>query len=203
MATIESFDLFNDAEAGMKWATEMKPYTFRVAAGYRWGGREISVILPADTKYSHGMRLIRDKEGFTHTRQDFVSGSSGISVPAVTGKVTITLNSQAHGMINQEIVTFRSSQVALASLSLLPRNMSKQRYFEKLKKKDVQVLAETENSLLTKDKTSETFEKTMIKGDLVLQIKVTASGPSSDILLYQLLTKIKLFSPVRFILRSA
>jgi hypothetical protein len=192
MAGIETFDFFNDTEAGMKWATEMKPYTFHVARGFGLEGREISVILPADTKYSLGMILQKSHHGFTHSGHHFVD-SSVISVPAVTGKVYITLNSKAaHRVIGDEVVTFRSTQVALVSLSLLPRNASKAMYFERLKKKDVQVLAESDNSLLTKDKTSETFEKTLIKDDLICQIQVTNEGRSSDVLLYQLLSKIRL-----------
>ena len=164
MAAIGSVEYFNDAEMGEKCVTEMKPYS--VYGGIGSDRREVYVILPVGVKYNPGVTRIFDNDGFIKPLPPFIDGSSGI--PALASGRTITFISKIQK--NNGIETYY--QQAQLSLSILSKDISKKVFLNRLKQ-NVQVLFESENSLVTKVKTArifssaydETLVKTMISGD--------------------------------------
>lgn len=163
----------------VKMLTEMSPYTLRWNRGgiFNWNGREISVLLPSGSQYSRGS--IKEKTGTNRytIKPDLVDAISGIPVPS-SGKVDLALACKWQEESDNTITTTNSWKLTTLSLSLLEKSVTKEAYLDALKKRSIEVLSQTDSSIITQRR-DYTFpfldvfiEKTVISDDVVLQIRL-------------------------------
>jgi hypothetical protein len=196
--TIDSLDASNTCDSlQTELFIEMEPYSLRWTPSLpNWNGREISVLLPSNTQYSRGM--IKDTtENGTNT-QDLVDASTGIPV-SESGKVDLSVTCRAHWVINNARTLTIETRMAKLSLFLLEEGVSKEEYLDRLKKKNVEVLSQTNDFLITLGKDPgfllfDTLEKTIISGNVILQIRSSIiKNPNQTLLaspFYQIFEKI-------------
>src|SRR5579863_6123054 len=117
MGAIDAIEHANDAvETGEKWITEMKPYTLHwTPSFFGWNGRDLSVLLPSDTKYSKGMTTQKGNIGVATTSDDLADASSGIPVSS-SGKVHVALTCKTPNVQGDEISISSMPQMALISI---------------------------------------------------------------------------------------
>ncbi len=189
LTTMESYTL--------QWTPSLSSWLYSCL--FSWNGREISVLLPSGTQYSRGTIKQETENGYYIT-QDLVNASNGIPVYR-SEKVDFVLNCSSKQVMGDIQFTRTLSKMASVSLSLLG-NISKEEYLDQLKKRNVEVLSQTENSIITREKgtgfsAADTLEKTIISGDVVLQVRVSSpQQPVSTSPYYLVLEKIE-FAPTK------
>ncbi len=191
-------DMVDDVSGSTEWATEMESYSLHWKSSFLdWNGRDISVLLPAGTQYSRGTITNKIENGYRNM-PDLVDGSAGIPIPS-SEKVALSLSAQTRREDGGKVTTSKVTQMATLSLSLI--KTPKEEYLDQLKKKSLQVLSETENSLVTISKPegfsiSDTLVKTIVVDNVVLQIQTSVfrlnKEPIQLSAMYQLFERIRL-----------
>ncbi len=175
---LESLDFDPYASFPPELLTTMENYPLNWKPSFfSWRGYEISVMLPSETQYSKGTITQKTGNGFI-TRLDLVNASSGIPISR-SGKVDLLIAYKMRQLIGDRELLSTTSRTAELSLSFLENGLSKEMYLEQMKQRNIEVLSETENSILTNEKRSHwglsnnILEKTVIVGNIVLKVRTS------------------------------
>ena len=168
--------------------TKMIPYSLQ------WEDREISILLPKDTKYSRGMIEYKVENG-TGRRQDLVSASSGIPV-SKNGSIPISMTTVTQEKQRKETHTYSTSSMAIVSLAILSEDLTAGAYLDGLSKK-VSVLSQKPNALVYSTTSSfpptTTLHKVFIVNRVIIKVSMSLmpfSKLSNDCREVQVLNKI-------------
>lgn len=162
-----------------------------------WNSRTVSILLPANTKYSKGI-LKTTQDGVSLSTPDPIESNGHIPVP-FPGEVPIQIAATYSSYTRSRTVL----KTAHLAVHFFEKGMSPEDYLKQIKSKSCKILSESNDSLIeiTQELLSfgvgvkEYMEKTMIKDDLVVKIRVSLGyevDDEQDKMLLSLFKKIQL-----------